>query len=81
MRRTTLLALLAIAAIAFTTVALSPHELVATKTVGDQARAQRVRRIEPNNVEPAEPRICNDGETPTDRDPCIGAHGRLDYIF
>lgn len=77
--RRMLVALLAIAAIALATVALSPHELRASKTVGHQARAQRFRRIE-LKPEPTEPRICNEGETSTDRDPCIGANGRLDYM-
>lgn len=77
--RRALIGLLAIASISCAAAALMPQELRATKTVGHQARAQRFRRIEPK-AEPTEPRICNEGETSTDRDPCIGANGRLDYI-
>lgn len=58
--------------------ALLPHELVATKTVGQQARVHRLRRIE-SKPEPSEFRVCADGEISTDRDPCLGANGRLDY--
>lgn len=59
-------------------VALSPHELHATKTVGDQARAMRQRHI----VEPPEPhgpRLCDEGEVPSDRDPCIQATTRANF--
>lgn len=77
--RRTIAGLLAIASIACAAAALAPHELRATKTVGHQARAQRFRRIDVK-AEATEPRICNEGETSTDRDPCIGANGRLDYI-
>lgn len=58
--------------------ALGSHELEARHTVGDQARARWDRRIAPAPP-PAPPRLCSEGETPTDRDPCIGAHGRLEY--
>lgn len=72
--------LLALFAVFLTTaVALAPHELAARKTVGHQARAARHRRIEAKVVRD-EPRICAENETSTDRDPCIGANGRLDYI-
>jgi len=76
--RRALLALFAVSAIASTAAALSPHELAARKTVGHQARAARHRRIEAK-AERAEPRMCAENETSTDRDPCIGANGRLDY--
>ena len=72
-------AMFAIALIASMAVALAPHELVATKTVGHQGRAQRARRIEAK-PERTEPRICAEGEISTDRDPCIGSNGRLDYL-
>jgi hypothetical protein len=73
-------ALLAIAVVASTAAAFAPHELVATKTVGHQGRAQRSRRIDAR-PERTEPRICAEGETSTDRDPCIGGNGRLDYVY
>jgi len=76
--RKPLLALLAVCTLASTAAALAPHELVATKTVGNQGRAQRFRRIE-GKEQRSEPRICAENETSTDRDPCIGGHGRLDY--
>ncbi len=57
---------------------LGSHELDARHTVGDQARARWDRRIAPEPP-PSPPRLCGDGETPTDRDPCVGAHGRLEF--
>ncbi len=60
------------------TAALAPRELVATKTVGHQARVHRLRKIEARPA-PAEFRVCAEGEISTDRDPCLGANGRLDY--
>lgn len=58
--------------------ALGSHELEARHTVGDQARARWDRRIAPAPP-PEPPRLCAEGETPTDRDPCVGAHGRLEF--
>lgn len=58
--------------------ALAPRELLATKTVGHQARAHRLRKIDGKPL-PAESRVCAEGEISTDRDPCLGADGRLDY--
>jgi hypothetical protein len=47
-----------------------PRELAATRTVGDQGRAERLRVATPR-VEGDAPRMCTDGETPSDRDPCV----------
>lgn len=58
--------------------ALLPHELAATKTVGHQARVDRLRRIE-SPQPPSELPVCTEGRISTDRDPCMGADGRLDY--
>lgn len=69
---------LALALLIASAAALAPRELTATKTVGHQGRVERLRRIE-NKPEPTEPRVCADGEISTDRDPCLGANGRLDY--
>lgn len=57
---------------------LQPRDLEATKTVGHQARVDRLRNIE-SEPEPTEPRVCGPNEISTDRDPCLGANGRLDY--
>lgn len=61
-----------------TALAIFPTELVAKKTVGHQARVDRLRRIEAK-PEPPEYRVCREDEISTDRDPCVGANGRLDY--
>ena len=65
-------------AIALTCVALAPREWSATKTVGHQGRSTRLRRVEVKPVSD-ELRVCGEHEIGTDRDPCIGANGRLDY--
>ena len=77
--RRALIALLTVTTIAGTAAALSPREYDARKTVGHQGRAQRSRRIDAK-PERTEPRVCAENETSTDRDPCIGANGRLDYL-
>jgi hypothetical protein len=70
---------IAVVGIAFASLfALSPRELPATKTVGHQARVERMRRIE-GKPEPSESRVCGEHEISTDRSPCLGANGRLDY--
>jgi hypothetical protein len=76
--RKTIGAILVLISVALALVALIPQELVAEKTVGHQARADRLRRVEakPRNDEP---RICAEGQVSTDRDPCVGANGRLDF--
>ena len=51
---------------------LIPRELEATRTVGDQARAERMRAPTPPRADDA-PRACLEGELPTDRDPCVPA--------
>jgi hypothetical protein len=77
--RRALLALLTVTTVAGTAVALTPCEFQARKTVGHQGRAQRFRKIDAK-PERTEPRVCAENETSTDRDPCIGANGRLDYL-
>jgi hypothetical protein len=49
---------------------LAPEELPATRTVGHQGRALRLRRIVAPAA-PTGPRLCKEDEIPTDRDPCI----------
>lgn len=73
----TLSVALAITAVAAAT-ALAPRDLEATKTVGHQARIDRLRRIEAR-PERSESRVCGEDEISTDREPCLGADGRLDY--
>jgi hypothetical protein len=71
------LAAIAIALVAMSA-ALVPRDLVATKTVGHQARVHRMRNID-SKPQPSEFRVCAEDEISTDRDPCLGANGRLDY--
>lgn len=70
------------AAVAITAVVaaagLAPRDLEATKTVGHQARVDRLRHIEAK-PERSESRVCGENEISTDREPCLGADGRLDY--
>lgn len=49
---------------------LLPRELPATRTVGDQRRAERLRASPPRTTDTAQ-RTCRDGESPIDRDPCL----------
>ncbi len=51
---------------------LYPEDLRATRTVGHQARSLRHRVID-EDPEPRGPRLCNEGETSKDREPCIEA--------
>lgn len=47
-----------------------PRDLPATRVVGDQRRAERLRGP-PLPRELATPRTCPAGESPTDRSPCV----------
>ncbi len=49
---------------------LMPRELPATRTVGDQRRAERLRASPPRAADLTQ-RNCRDGESPLDRDPCL----------
>ena len=49
---------------------LMPRELAATRIVGDQSRAERLRLSPPATATESQ-RSCRDGESPSDRDPCL----------
>lgn len=61
--------LLAIAVFVLVLLSL-PRELTATRVVGDQARAERLRFASPVSSSDG-PRSCGDQESPSDRDPCV----------
>lgn len=77
MKKAIAIAVLGIASLSL--YAIRPRELEATKTVGQQARVERLRRIEAKADPINETRVCGPNEISTDRDPCLGANGRLDY--
>lgn len=58
--------------------AFAPRDLEATKTVGHQARIDRARSIDAKPTR-SESRVCGEHEISTDREPCLGADGHLDY--
>ncbi|MGZ3420880.1 MAG: hypothetical protein ACXVEF_31410 [Polyangiales bacterium] len=57
---------------------LAPENVRATRTVGHQGRALRLRRILAPEL-PAGPRLCSPDEIPTDRDPCIVASSKAAF--
>ena len=56
--------------------ALAPGELLATQTVGQQARANRTRVMSRSRGDDHESiRVCTEGEVSTDRRPCLATSG------
>lgn len=57
-------------ALAVWMVVLWPRALSPTRVVGDQARAERLRSLQPRASATA-PRVCGPREVVNDRDPCL----------